>query len=145
MANLTATNWTITQVKKVIAGPEKTITVKAVLASGNIPASGVPGPTRAAYGFIKYLTSVKIVDEDDAKPYHWKVDQANNKFRVQGLISLSSAVAIATGNGNELNLASGRGAMGSTGAAALLSGNLGEMTSGITIASNTMYLEAKGW
>ena len=146
MANLTATNWTITQQKKIIAGPSKVIVVKAVLDSGNIPASGVPGPTRAALGFTKYLTNITIVDEDDSKSYHWKYDQANNKFRVQGLIQMSSGIAWASdGSGLDVALATGRDAIGTSGALALLSGNLAEMTSGITLAENTMYLEARGW
>ncbi len=146
MAVLTATFWTITQQKKIIAGPQKRILVKAVLAAGTCPAAGAPGPTRANMGFVRYLTGIIIVDHDDSNFINWKYDQANNKFRPQGFLLLGAAVKTATiGGGRAMQIATGRDAIGTTGAAATITGAAAQLATGVTVAEQTLYLEGTGW
>jgi len=146
MAAITATFWTITREKMYIAGPQKRLLVKAVLAAGTCPAAGAPGPTTSVLGFVKYTTNITIVDHDDSNFINWKYDQANNKFRPQGFVLLASAVKTATaGGGRAMQIATGRDTFGSTGAAATLTGSAQQLPTTVTIAEQTMYLEAVGW
>jgi len=145
MAVLTATSWTVTIDKQIIKGKQREHRCKIVSVAGNVITGGFPGPTRAALGLRKFLDHMVVLDTDDGNALPWKYDQANHKFRIQGLIALSSAVAIATGNSFEFNLASGRTTIGSTGAAVTLTGNLGEMASGVSVGAQTFYVVAYGW
>ncbi len=145
MAAITATFWTITEQKRVISGAQKRVLVKAVLAAGTCPSAGAPGATFSVLGLAKYLTNIIIVDSDDSNSMQWKYDQANNKFRPVGFRKLASGVNVVASGGVELNLASGRAAFGSTGAAITLTGVHVQLPTTITVAEQTMYLEAVGW
>ncbi|KKK47281.1 hypothetical protein LCGC14_3156790 [marine sediment metagenome] len=146
MAAITATFWTITRQNMYIAGPRKRLLVKAVLAAGTCPAAGAPGPTVSNLGFVKYLTNIVIVDHDDSNFINWKYDQANNKFRPQGFLLLGAAVKTATiGGGRAMQIATGRDAIGTTGAVATISGAAAQLPTTVTVAEQTLYLEAAGW
>ena len=59
MAAITATFWTITREKMYIAGPQKRLLVKAVLAAGEVPSALLPGP---AYQDIRVACTGKQLD-----------------------------------------------------------------------------------
>lgn len=83
MADLAASDITVTIEKKVIEGKRRRHRVKLAFGDGALtyPANGVPMPTRGNLGFKRNVEYLIVTDGNDASGLIWKYDQANHKLR----------------------------------------------------------------
>lgn len=91
MADLASTDVTLTlqalengQTVHRVGSKEKRTVVKIAFGDGALtyPANGVPMPTTAgAYGFVRNLTDLRLIDTNDASGLVWKYDRENKKLR----------------------------------------------------------------
>lgn len=83
MADLTASDVTVTIRGRVIAGNRKRVYVKLQFGDGakTYPAGGIPLPGIGSFGLSRFQDALVIYDADDASGLLWKYDSENRKLR----------------------------------------------------------------
>jgi hypothetical protein len=154
VADIAASDVTITVEKKSIEGKQKRNRVKIAFGNGALtyPAGGIPMPAFGKFGMKRDLAFLTVFDEDNGTGLHWKYDKVNKKLRcyVQGyahgtggavtLDDYPVNAAVGVTSGISVSLTTGAGAT---------TGRLGALVelaaTADAPAATSIYAEAVGW
>lgn len=95
MANLTASDVTVTINSRKIHGDRRYVDVTIAFGDGalNLLTTGVPMPSDASFGMIKKLDYINLYQPTDAAGHTWYVDVENSVIKILGKVSVTGAPA----------------------------------------------------
>ncbi len=95
MANLAASDVTVTINKRKIHGDRRYVDVTIAFGDGilNLLTTGVPLPAIANFGLIKKLDYINLYQPTDSAGHTWYVDVANSVIKIMGKVKASGTVA----------------------------------------------------
>lgn len=114
MADLTASDVTVALQHRLITGEPKRRQATATISFGDgaktYPAAGVPLPAVSAFGFVRSLDRLTLVDPANANGLLYKYDAANRKVRIYNPTQQTGAA----GNRAAIELAGGTDVVAAT-------------------------------